>query len=403
MTPTVTGAANGLSVLSGNVVLGGNPLDLATTLDQGGFDMIIHSVDVNGSITFSLLPNGKEISFENLNSIFGVKNGIQSLAESLIMYFKDVATNEVRQFTIDATGIIVTDSIGTTGMKYEGNYNVNQLLDDRNITDVGGVKALIAASGGVTASNGLTAVGTDVRDGGTLTQNTLKTCGEFEWNLSAYKDDFSAFCEFQYGAGQGYFIASAGLNRNAEMFVQGNVVNTARAYIGVTKRISAVNKHKAIDITYEDTGVGVKDEVDLLGLVYRGDYTANQIVDDRAITDVGGVRQVIGFAKTAVGEVTAQTVNANIVTVAVAVDRVFRVNVYGINTAFTAGSYDIVLNYTDINGTVTANTLATVVASNASDIAPAIVKAKAGTSLTIDTVVTGTLTYTAGAIVEALN
>jgi hypothetical protein len=156
-----------------------------------------------------------------------------------------------------------------------------------------GSLAILPSAAVYTASNGLTKVVNDIQDGGTLTSGVTKTVGDYSWNLSAYKSDFTTFSEFQFDNGQAYFITSAGINRNAQMFIQGNSTNTARAFIGTMKKISSVNKYKALDITYEGTGLSVVDDVDNIGLIYSKDNTAAQLANDRAITDVGGVKSLI--------------------------------------------------------------------------------------------------------------
>lgn len=404
-TPTVTGAANGLSVLTGNVILGGNPLNAATIIDQAGNQMawVIDGTTfiVKTQNEFSeLAVNDGSVNLYS-GTTAGATDGsygsfyADALNAVLARITRTGGVTKSQQVNFDATKMAVVDELNLLGLKYVNDYNANQLPDDRAITDVGGVKALISANSVIGADNGLNVSAGVAKLGGPLTALTILDLAGFLFAMRSIDADGQIVQVFNPGG------------KVIELQTQ-NTTSGDESTLGLLSTqmelfYRSTNTGNKKVIFFNATGMFVADESDLKGLEYTADYTANQITNDRSITDVGGIKQIVPFSAASKDELTGQTVSANIITIAVAVDKVYRVSIYGINTAFTSGSFDINISYTDINGTPTTNTLATVIASNASDSAVIVVKAQGGANLTIDTVVTGILTYTAGAVVEALN
>lgn len=92
------------------------------------------------------------------------------------------------------------------------------------------------------------------------------------------------------GFGVNSFLQTSSVNGLAEVITAST--NTYEQSTFRVRTLTGGGKISGIEIN-TNTGYKVSDQIKLKGLIYEDNYTALQLVDDRAITDVGGVKQLI--------------------------------------------------------------------------------------------------------------
>lgn len=205
-TPVVTGANNGTSLVGGNIQLGGNPLIANTTIDLGGFGLIISdsasgsefvftpetfsiSLFAGGNPTIAVVMEPGEFNISNTSPgtgnvmnmamsggsiVFTVDDAI-AVSGSIILNMVDpngqgemvIQSDQVSFFwqnaglqqgiDFQASAMTVTDQVDTKGLVYAADYSVAGISDPRWIPDYNAVQnvakvARNAANFGETAS-----------------------------------------------------------------------------------------------------------------------------------------------------------------------------------------------------------------------------------------------------------
>jgi hypothetical protein len=204
--PVLATASNGLTAVGSDVQLGGN---------------IINEVDinlVNNSSLFRLFDKNGDQLFGVANDAVVVEVGdstgragyvverdlfqlqVSGVSDTSFLgidvnSFSYILTNSglISSIVSDTTNVlIITDHINSAGANYLADYSVNGIASfgDRWITDAGYVNAKIAAIPTITASNGLTKVGSDVQLGGSLIGPT---------DISISTNQFRVVANFGYG------------------------------------------------------------------------------------------------------------------------------------------------------------------------------------------------------------
>jgi hypothetical protein len=139
---------------------------------------------------------------------------------------------------------------------------------------------------GSTASNGLHASGNDIRLGGVLdgftsidTALEALLIGAISQGVLLAINLSQIISTVPNGAGDYYFNGvSSGPSGNGY-------------FAGTTDNLT-----KESSVKIMQTAMQIKDTYNEKGFVYADDYTTNQLLDDRAITDVGGVKKLITIA-----------------------------------------------------------------------------------------------------------
>lgn len=163
--------ANGISgdgTIGTPVILGGNPLNQATTIDLATFELNFSSnaspsdscnFVFGGSLWDFLLLNTGISSFEmNANNNAGViiASDLVALSNSQLvigttgfqLFYTAIGGGTTRGFEGDqaSAGIVVTDSLGLLGMIAQADYSANIIITPNAYTTVLAVQALIAAT-----------------------------------------------------------------------------------------------------------------------------------------------------------------------------------------------------------------------------------------------------------------
>ncbi len=186
-----TTANNGLTKVGNNVRLGG-ALTGNTDITAGGLynlnlgtaasrlnqfnvdaDNIVRLKRTTGNQRNEFYFLGSDVGLEIEDTAFGTFNAVY-LSQSNVALYSSEASNSI-MFSLEpnissGNQISVNGSASFKGLVYEEDYAAN--YTPRSLVDKGYVTGL-TSSLGVTANNGLTKVGSNVRLGGTLTGNTL--------------------------------------------------------------------------------------------------------------------------------------------------------------------------------------------------------------------------------------
>ena len=233
---SLTGATNGLTKLDQDVYLGGTLSELTTInvgtnnlIVSGATDMItdfsstavkIGDFDAIGN-NYYYFGNASSNTYHSAGgntswidayntgclTIGGEKNNIVSNIDinstanegvCISTYLSGCAERSSIQVKTGST--IFGGITGFAGAEYADDYSGNYTC--LSIPNVGWVTGQTSASGVHTASNGLCKIGTDVKLGGTLLENTtitdVNSCGHFELGVSGYL--YAEFCDTNPGS-----------------------------------------------------------------------------------------------------------------------------------------------------------------------------------------------------------
>lgn len=193
------------------------------------------------------------------------------------------------------------DGIYGLGATYLEDYTDEQLLNDRAITDVGGVKKLIQDNlQGLQSVLDVNGVASTANEVSVISQNYINfDAPQSYFGSNSSTDSSNAFINTDSSTG------SAGIN--LAIFGAGT---PGLGNMGFA--MSTFDGFKIIDNRFE------------IGFLYSGDYTVNQLLNDRAITDVGGVKQLISTAPISIAIQDALDLKADITYVDGLVSNVFR-------------------------------------------------------------------------------
>jgi hypothetical protein len=141
-----------------------------------------------------------------------------------------------------------------------------------------------------TASNGLTSIGHDIELGGPLIKNTTVTGNGNSLIINDNSVDNIDIAIFP-----------GGVRLNAHQGGAGHIVSTMGTTVNDISLYHNEDDSTSSGIVFvmDATSAFIEDDINQLGLYYKADYTANQLANDRAVTDVGGIKQLIGTGVTA--------------------------------------------------------------------------------------------------------
>ena len=194
----VTGATNGLSVVDGNVELGGtltgnigingsnnNNFTLALNTDAVVSTVLNTRVTNTSNFNINELRIDKDsVGATSINLLTPNDNGFSSIKKDRIAIGVNSGSSSTSsQLTFTPLSMIVEDSLNLKGLVYEVDYSASGLTDPRWIPDNAYVTGLTTAVA-TTASNGITKTGQDFTLGGTLTENTIIAAGGYSLDFT---------------------------------------------------------------------------------------------------------------------------------------------------------------------------------------------------------------------------
>lgn len=354
--PPVQTLSNGLTLLGTNGVLGGSLVG-STTLDIN--TQIFTISDVLNTIVQQLVGGQYTVQAGSIaTNNFGL---IQVAANFVFLQAEQDATHK-QIITLGGGGAItVTDSELAFGLVYATNYAALGVTSPRWIPDYGAVTAAItAAVPAVTANNGLTDTvagqSHTIKLGGPLTGNTTVTVQPGQTLL---------------------FVDSLG---RSEILLSPNQVI-----------IEGFNSFIQLSVT----SMTVQDGNNATGLLYVADYSAIGLTLNRWIPDLGGVKAYVASLQM---PVTVGRNHSNGLSVGTFLLVSFVVGgtsaEFRVNGSYTfrtgAGSVAIQIIWTDTGGTVNNKTPQSKAAAGSDYLNPGCLYANAGSTITVNAVVTGT-------------
>lgn len=212
----------------------------------------------------------------------GVSTGITIASGSEV--FGDYTHINLNNF--DQRIEVKSNTTGFTGIEYYSDYSAN--YTNRSLVDKEYVDTTITS--GVTASNGLTKVGNDVRLGGTLTGNTyIDGAVELQIGGTTPLSNYSLYVE----GGTGTTEVSVEMNNTVlklERVESFGDFNDVYVILKPTQvEVGSVNTNGGSEIRFSPTGITVADMSDpnFRGVEYLSDYSANYT--PRSLVDYGYV------------------------------------------------------------------------------------------------------------------
>jgi hypothetical protein len=324
---------NGIADLDLIEVIGGTTIGSGLTDNDG-------TAELGGTLTkhTDLYLDDKTIRFQKQESLSSATSTILTInPESIeLKYIDNIGSIKRKEFKIDANETIFRDDFHLTGLQYHADYSVEGSVNPRWIPDWGFVETKLGDKIG-TASNGLTKTGDDIKLGGTLVENTtilgdaggnhdfaigkstksgftgtriknfiIKLKGEVLWGIHEsgfyhyfnwgengleINGDVSGVRSYAFKLGEETSLShTSSVGDGYQIYANKDEFFLQSTKDGETKEIwgeSGVN----------DNGIVITDTNEV-GLVNAADYTAKQLLNDRAITDVGGIKQLISTIPT---------------------------------------------------------------------------------------------------------
>jgi len=313
----LSAVGSGISYESGILKLGVTPLDRQTPLYLNGFNFAIQNAET--------LPSG-------LHALTTFAPGYTEFK-----FIDTTGTIKRKEFKLDENSLTFRDDVNEFGIKYHGTYNGSS--DPLWIPYWAFVETKLGEKIG-TASNGVTKTGTDIKLGGTqpLAENTTilgDATGNYDFAIGKSTNFGLAGTRIKnfivklkekalwgiHEAGFYHYFnwGASGLEINGDVsgvrsyvFKIGEETSLAHSssvtgdgyhiyankdefYLQSTK--DGETKEIWGESGVNDNGIIITDTNEV-GLVNAADYTAKQLLNDRAITDVGGIKQLIATIPT---------------------------------------------------------------------------------------------------------
>ena len=311
-------ASNGLTKSGNNIVLGGT-LTGNTTITTTGFNF----VQLNERFTYTLA--GSSVGFDFYNSINNSSGTLKMDTANVNTNITDGVGGQSSQIslfagsnissasmTINGTtiqggtqkgiyfvnnnpGIYVDDTLSNFGMQYVSDYSATGTLNDRWIPDWGAVKiSAFTFQDGIINNNGVVGLG------GTFTQDIVIEQGQHSLHLEAI-DGSGDTSLFQQTASLLSWTTTDG---NATASLNGTSTSTGLAIFDGSGASSSLNLNLdslllqceisslSTSIAMDNTGIGFADDNASLGAYYVADYSANGLLNDRWIPDLGTVKNL---------------------------------------------------------------------------------------------------------------
>jgi hypothetical protein len=373
----LTTADNGLSVNpAGNVQLGG-PLIMTTQIDLNAFTLEISGTQADTSFLTNFINSAAFSQFQTVAQVRGTTDAAQltvqagNVVGSAVIDFHLLnAANLQTGIRIDESipGIQIEDNISLLGLQYRSDYSVLGLTDPRWIPDLGAVQ-------------GLSFYLAD----GTLNSDRFV---DFGTHGLFFTDSLNSNM---------FFVMEQSTPTNPTINLRSQSAGTGKAALDMdagTLRLQILDAALTNDMGFSmrPTGWELTDNINLKGMVYVADYTAAQLADPRAITDVGGVEQLIGRSLNVVPGVTTSTLLQTVAVPGAGSGYLYRVSA---NIGITAGTGTMhgIYGWTDVHGNASTRTTSTVGPTPGTDTATVFsMVVGAGTNLTISSVAVGTIT-----------
>jgi len=318
---------NGLTRTLDNIQFGGILLD-DTELNLDNFDLEINASTVNGEASYT---------FSQYNCYLYQSDPFSNTASNLLiegpraqLRSQASGTNTTKSILFrvnNGIGISILDDNENIGMRYLGNYAANNAANPRWIPD----KAYVdSVAGGATASNGLTAVGSDIQLGGILTDDVAIDIDAFDFNINNFDGVASDLLELDLINVTGNKNISLGFYNSAnstssflafspltyQSYVRNNVDGTILRQdfdsLRLLREISGANSGFSINDASIAAGahITVLDSINNIGMRYNANYAGNNTGVNYnglwipAQQDVIQVRQVFDSVQTAAFNIT---------------------------------------------------------------------------------------------------
>jgi hypothetical protein len=237
-------ASNGLTKTVNNIALGGT-LTSTTTLAKGG-----NNFNINGQ---------GDILFQADHATAGY--GSIDVADNAVTLTANNGTSS-QSILLNTTTMLVTDTIGSIGLVYAGDYSAN--YTNRSLVDKEYVDDAITGAA-LTFTNGLTNTTGTITLGGTLTQNTTIDGDSGTYDFAVTNTASASFRATSGGTEE------AGLDINSNSFT--------------LEYIDGSGNQMMLQGGNATSGILMTDDVDSIGIVYAADYSANFV--DRSLVDKG--------------------------------------------------------------------------------------------------------------------
>lgn len=365
-------ADNGLTVSpASNVQLGGTLIKNTNVLTNG------HNLVLGDNNVFVSIESGVKLIDASVIGAGGIQQSQLLLsATSLSNQIIDTLGN-IQQILLEpASGIIVTDAIDGIGMQYAADYSAAD-VNPRHIPDIASVGILVDASSFYTAD-------------GTLSGDRTVTLGGHDLTF--------------FGTATGLELNDPG----TEVLITAFVLATGRAIVTLDPanyKCQIINP-ATNDMTFEMSLIAwtLTDNINSKGMVYAADYSAAGITDPRWIPDYAAVTALVDSTTGNIGSVKAPGVAASGAQLTVATggaDAMFRVNVAVVFRS-GIGTAGYTISYTDTSNTAQTFTSTPLSAVGAGFNNSVNLLAKAGTSIVVSSVITGTAIGDYAATVERL-
>lgn len=322
--------------------------EYADSLTTGGIiidneTLIFNSGFLKVNLNTSLVSDKTNISLDGTNGIFLNNIDISSTIITGNSLEQTVDINGIKTIDVNINGIDNTHiDFGTSGNQVNSThiptspYNWNTAISGDSIQNVlealdNDIQNLSTSGNGsslVTASNGLTKTGDDISLGGILVENITIDGNENDFFISNTNNfgldaniisltggsasstivlDDIGISIIESSSNNGIRIEQGGIaiydnynsnslsfNSNGIEIIDTNSNNITSTSTGIIIETNDATDTKSINLLSGTNNFGiVVTDTNGVGLVNSADYTTKQLLNDRAITDVGGVKQLI--------------------------------------------------------------------------------------------------------------
>lgn len=255
----ITGATNGLTKTGQDVCLGGT-LSEETTIIGNGQNLNLgtpaggelNNITIVGTGTTSLIAGNIPTSEFSI---------IKTCNDSISMGLFD---SPITSSAIDISSATfrITDTINNKGLEYAADYSGNYTC--LSIPNVGWVTGQTSSSGIHSANNGLTKVGTNVKLGGTLTEQTIVNGNGQELTFGNVGNELFTFNTL-----------TTGTTTNFAGNILGGDVSISRLSPTGFEYSTQNGSGEKIGINSDKSNFIAQDQINLKGLEYENDYSAN--------------------------------------------------------------------------------------------------------------------------------